>query len=103
VGRAGRGTLKRAVPAWRLLVNREDDEAGRGVRHHDNDLAGRVVVIVDERSSPVMQTPVGPLTRGAVWAQAIANVARGEGITRVAAQTDFWITGPSPSPARSSR
>jgi adenylate cyclase len=92
VGRAGRATMKRALPAWRLLVNREDDEEGRGVRHHDNDLSGRVVVIVDERSSPVVQTPVGPMTRGAVWAQAIANVTRGEGIARVAPQTDFWLT-----------
>lgn len=91
-GRAGRGTLKRAVPAWRLLVNREDDEAGRGVRHHDNDLAGRVVVLVDERSSPVLQTPVGLLTRGAIWAQAISNVARGQGIRRVEPQLDFWLT-----------
>jgi adenylate cyclase len=91
-GRSGRGTLKRAVPAWRLLVNREDDEAGRGVRHHDNDLAGRVVVLVDERSSPVLQTPVGLLTRGAIWAQAISNVARGQGIRRVEPQLDFWLT-----------
>ncbi len=91
-GRSGRGTLKRAVPAWRLLVNREDDEAGRGVRHHDNDLAGRVVVLIDERSSPVMDTPVGSLTRGAIWAQAIANVARGQGISRVEPQADFWLT-----------
>ena len=91
-GRAGRGTLKRAVPAWRLLINREDDEAGRGVRHHDNDLAGRVVVLVDERSSPVLQTPVGMLTRGAIWAQAISNVAKGQGIQRVEPQADFWLT-----------
>lgn len=91
-GRAGRGTMKRAVSAWRLLVNREDDEAGRGVRHHDNDLDGRVVVLVDERSSPLFETPVGPLTRGAIWAQAIANVARGQGIKRVEPQTDFWLT-----------
>lgn len=92
VGRGGRATLKRSLPAWRLLVNREDDDAGRGVRHHDNDLVGRVVVIVDERSSPVVETPVGPMTRGAVWAQAIANVARGQGITRVPPQVDFWLT-----------
>lgn len=92
VGRGGRATMKRALPAWRLLVNREDDEAGRGLRHHDNDLDGRVVVIVDERSSPVVDTPVGPMTRGAVWAQAIANVARGQGISRVAPRVDFWLT-----------
>lgn len=91
-GKSGRGTMKRAVPAWRLLVNREDDEAGRGVRHHDNDLEGRVVVLVDERTSPKFQTPVGQLTRGAVWAQAITNVARGQGVQRVAAEQDFWVT-----------
>ncbi len=91
-GRAGRGTMKRAVPAWRLLVNREDDEENRGVRHYDNDLAGRVVVLVDERSSPVLETPVGWLTRGAIWAQAIANVARGQGIRRIDPQLDFWLT-----------
>lgn len=91
-GRGGRGTMKRAVPAWRLLVNREDDEAGRGVRHHDNDLAGRVVVLVDERTSPRFQTPVGQLTRGAIWAQAITDVAKGEGITRVRPELDFWFT-----------
>ncbi len=92
VGRGGRGTMKRAVSAWKLLVNREDDEAGSSIRHHDNDLAGRVVVLIDERSSPLAQTPVGQLTRGAIWAQAISNVARGEGITRVPARLDFWLT-----------
>jgi adenylate cyclase len=91
-GRGGRGTLKRAVPAWRLLINREDDEAGRGVRHHDNDLSGRVVVLVDERSSPKFQTPVGLLTRGAIWAQAITNVAKGQGVDRVLPRLDFWLT-----------
>lgn len=84
--------MKRAVSAWRLLVNREDDEAGRGMRHHDNDLKGRVVVLVDERSSQVVQTPVGPLTRGAVWAQAITNVVKGQGISRVSPNVDFWVT-----------
>lgn len=91
-GRSGRATLKRAVPAWRLLVNREDDEAGRGVRHHDNDLAGRTVVLVDERTSPRYQTAVGSLTRGAIWAQAISNVAHGQGIVRATPQVDFWLT-----------
>ncbi|MFZ5443723.1 MAG: CHASE2 domain-containing protein [Myxococcota bacterium] len=91
-GRAGRGTMKRAVPAWRLLVNREDDDAGRGVRHHDNDLAGRVVVLVDERTSPIFDTPVGELNRGQIWAQALTNVARGQGIRRVEPEMDFWLT-----------
>ncbi|MFT3708389.1 MAG: adenylate/guanylate cyclase domain-containing protein [Archangium sp.] len=92
VGNSGRGTMKRAVPAWRLLVNREDDEAGRGVRHHDNDLEGRVVVLIDERTSPSFITPVGSLTRGAIWAQAITNVAKGQGVQQVPANQDFWLT-----------
>lgn len=91
-GRTGRGTMKRAIPAWRLLVNREDDDSGRGVRHYDNNLNGRVVVLVDERGTQRFPTAVGSMTRGAIWAQAITNVAKGEGITRVAPETDFWLT-----------
>lgn len=91
-GRTGRGTLKRSVPAWRLLVNREDDLEGRGLRHHDNELAGRVVVLTDERRSPRYETPVGRLSRGAIWGQAIADALRGQGISRVAPETDFWLT-----------
>ncbi len=91
-GRTGRGTMKRAIPAWRLLVNREDDDSGRGVRHYDNNLNGRVVVLVDERGTQRFPTAVGPMTRGAIWAQAITNVMKGHGVTRVAPETDFWLT-----------
>ncbi len=92
VGKSGRGTMKRSIPAWRLLVNREDDLEGRGVRHHDNELTGRVVVVTDDRSSPRYETAVGRLSRGAIWAQAIADVRLGQGITRVKPETDFWLT-----------
>jgi adenylate cyclase len=92
VGRAGRGTLKRSVPAWRLLVNRQDDAEDRGVRHHNNELQGKVVVLTDEHGSPRYTTPVGPLSRGAIWGQAIANVRAGGGVTRVRPETDFWLT-----------
>jgi adenylate cyclase len=94
-GRNGRGTLKRSVPAWRLLINHEDDEVGRGIRHHDNELAGKVVVFIDERidgGSRALRTPVGPLTRGAIIGQAIASFLQGRGITRVPQQVDFWLT-----------
>ncbi|MGV3624461.1 MAG: CHASE2 domain-containing protein [Archangium sp.] len=91
-GRTGRGTMKRAIPAWRLLVNREDDDSGRGVRHYDNNLTGRVVVLVDERGTQRFPTAVGDMTRGAIWAQAISNAMKGQGITRVAPETDFWAT-----------
>ncbi len=91
-GRTGRGTMKRAIPAWRLLINREDDDSGRGVRHYENDLRDRVVVLVDERATQRVTTAVGTVTRGAVWAQAVSNAMKGEGITRVAPETDFWLT-----------
>lgn len=91
-GRAGRGTLKRSIPAWRLLVNREDDAEDRGVRHHDNELTGKVVVLSDERDAPRFETPVGTLSRGAIWAQAIANVRAGGGVSRVRPETDLWLT-----------
>jgi adenylate cyclase len=92
-GRGERGTMKRSVPAWRLLVNREDDDAGRGVRHHDNDLAGKVVVLTDSRREQrTWATPVGRLSRAAITAQALTNVLRGEGIARVRPQIDFWLT-----------
>ncbi len=91
-GRTGRGTMKRAIPAWRLLLNKEDDDAGRGVRHYDNELKDRIVVLVDERTTQRVQTALGSLTRGAVWAQAISNARKGEGITRVEPRDDFWLT-----------
>ena len=93
IGRAGRGTVKRALPAFRLLVNREDDEVSRGIRHHDNELNGKLVVFSDERlESDMVPTPIGNAHRSAVLAQAIVNVLHGQGVTRVAPETDFWMT-----------
>lgn len=93
LGRAGQGTVKRALPAFRLLVNREDDEVSRGIRHHDNELNGKVVVFSDERlESNRVPTPIGNARRSAVLAQAVVNVLHGQGVTRVAPETDFWVT-----------
>lgn len=90
----GRGTMKRAIPAWRLLVNRQDDEAARGVRHHDNELAGKVVVFTDERAEESRRflTPVGAMSRAAITAQAIVDLMRSQGITRVPPELDLWLT-----------
>lgn len=90
----GRGTMKRAIPAWRLLVNRQDDEASRGVRHHDNELAGKVVVFTDERAEESRRflTPVGSMSRAAITAQGIVDLMRSQGITRVPPQLDLWLT-----------
>jgi adenylate cyclase len=93
-GRGARGTLRRALPAWRLLVNREDDDLGRGLRHHDNGLTGKVVVLTDLRQGggAGIITPVGPLGRGAILAQAISNLLAGDGIGRAAPEADLWLT-----------
>jgi adenylate cyclase len=93
VTRGGRGTMRRSISAWRLLVNREDDEAGRGLRHHDTDLQGKVVVLTDLRQSGAgIPTPVGRLTRGAILAQAISNVLGAQGVRRVSPLVDLWVT-----------
>ncbi len=90
-GRAGQGTVKREVPVWRLLVNRADDDADRGVRHYDNELTGRVVVFADLRR-PTVTTPVGALSHAAVLAQAITNLMHGRAVARARPETDFWLT-----------
>lgn len=93
-GRGGRGTVKRSLPAWRVLQNAEDDGAGRGVRHYDNDLSGRVVVLADDRApgGPSVLTPIGELSHAAVLAQATAGLLRSNGIVRAPALSDFWLT-----------
>jgi adenylate cyclase len=93
-GRGGRGTVKRTLPAWRLLQNSEDDAAARGIRHHDNDLSGRVVVLTDERAlgSPTIPTPIGDLSHAAVMAQTMAGLLRSQGIVRAPPVNDFWLT-----------
>jgi adenylate cyclase len=93
-GRGGRGTVKRAVPAWRLLQNAEDDAAARGVRHYDNDLAGRVVVLSDDRvlASPNVPTPIGELGHAGVIAQTVVGLLHSTGIVRARPVSDFWLT-----------
>ncbi len=91
VGTGGRGTVKRAVPVWRLLLNLDDDENKRGVRHHDNELAGRVVVL-SESGGQRVSTAIGRLPRGAVMGQALVNLLHSRSVTRTDAQLDFWIT-----------
>jgi adenylate cyclase len=90
VGSGGRGSLKRAVPVWRLLLNLEDDENKRGVRHHDNELGGRVVVL-SEVGAPEVSTAIGPLTPGAVMGQALVNLLHSRSPTRTDPLTDFWF------------
>lgn len=91
VGTGGRGSVKRAVPVWRLLLNLEDDENKRGVRHHDNELSGRVVVL-SEQGGQRVSTAIGRLPRGAVMGQALVNLLHSKSIVRTDPQIDFWIT-----------
>ncbi len=93
-GRGGRGTVKRTIPAWRLLQNAEDDAAARGVRHHDNDLSGRIVVLTDERAlgAATIPTPIGELGHAAVLAQAVVGLLQSRGVVRAPPLSDFWFT-----------
>lgn len=93
-GRGARGTVKRTVPAWRLLQNAEDDAVARGVRHYDNDLAGRVVVLSDERAlgAANVPTPIGELGHAAVIAQTVVGLLHSTGIVRARPVADFWLT-----------
>ncbi len=91
-GRGARGTMKRSIPAWRLLVNRDDDDNARGVRHHDNDLAGRVVIVTDSRRETTWPTPVGRLSHAAILAQTLSDLLHGQGVSRAAPEVDFWFT-----------
>jgi adenylate cyclase len=91
-GRAGQGGIKRSIPAWRLIVNMEDDASGGGLRHHDNALTNKVVVLHDPRSRPELLTPIGLLPHGAVMAQVIANLLSSSVIQRVDPRTDAWLT-----------
>lgn len=93
--RRGRTVVNRVVPSWRLLVNAEDDAQARGIRHHDNELNGKVVVFSDERDegSTSVRTPIGRMSRSVLFAQALANMQKGDGIMRVRPEVDFWLTG----------
>lgn len=92
-GRGGHGTTKRAIPAWRLALNRQDDEDGVGVRHHDNELGGRLIVFHDEKAggAPVL-TSLGPVTHGALLAQLTASLLKGEALVRAPPKTDALVT-----------
>ncbi len=90
----GVGGLKRVLPAWRVLLNLEDDREGRGLRHHDNELTGRVVVFSDEREEGVqwVRTPVGRQPRPALYAQVATALPLGEALVRAPPETDTWWT-----------
>lgn len=85
-----RGSLKRVVSAWRLLVNLEDARHGLPP-HYRNDLEGRVVILEDATSYSTdrVSTPIGDaVPGGSVLAQAMVNLLKSDGVERVDAKWD---------------
>jgi len=81
--RDARGSLKRVVSAWRLLVNLEDARHGLPP-HYRNDLDGRVVILEDSTSYSTdrVDTPIGEVPGGSVMAQAMVNLLKSDGVER---------------------
>ena len=80
-----RGSLKRVVSAWRLLVNLDDARHGLPPRYL-NDLEGRVVILEDATrySTDRVSTPIGEgVPGGSVLAQAMVNLLKSDGVERV--------------------
>ncbi len=77
-----------------MLVNLWDHEQRRGVAHHDNELTGRVAVVADasSHSAQPRATPIGPVPGAALVGQALVNLLRADGITRVAPEVDLLAT-----------
>ena len=92
-GSATKGSLKRSVPAWRLLINRADHAVARGAVHHANDLEERLAIVTDTSSyAPEgWKTPIGPTPASAVLGQSLVNVLRSEGIRRTRPDQDFLL------------
>lgn len=93
-GRSGRGSLKRAVSAWRVWTNLTDHWSRRGLVHHDNDLEEKVVVLADitQSSTDKYWTPIGATPGGAVLGQALVNILRSEGLRRADPLLDWMAT-----------
>jgi adenylate cyclase len=87
-----RGTTKRALSAWRVLMNATEAAQGGTLRRFENDLKGRVVVLTDLREASWYQTPVGRMNSASLLAQGIQNILKKQSVVRVSPRTDFWIT-----------
>ena len=94
VGRGGRGSLKRAIPAWNVLTNLFDVRAGVPPRNA-HDLEGRVVVLTDTSSyaTGFEPTPIGQQTpAGTIVGQSLANLLQSSGIRRETPRRDLLLT-----------
>jgi len=88
--RDGRGTLKRAVSAWRLLANRY--QPSFVPPRYRNEVSGRAVLLTRTfRGAETVRTPVGEMAAGAVQAQGLVNLLHSDGIRRAEPRSDlFW-------------
>jgi adenylate cyclase len=91
VGNGGRGSLKRAIPVWRLWLNLGDDDAKKGVRHFDNELTGKVVMLGENDIQPA-HTPIGMVSRVGISGQALVNAIHSKGVIRADPKLDLWLT-----------
>ncbi|MBX7099788.1 MAG: CHASE2 domain-containing protein [Myxococcaceae bacterium] len=85
-----KGTLKRSLPAWRVWLNLDDQQNARAVRHHDNELEGRIAILT-ERTGEV-RTAVGAMSAAAFWGQAVTQVLHGEAPPATDRGFDLWLT-----------
>lgn len=93
-GRDARGSLKRAIPAWRVLVDLFDRESGAPA-HYQQELKEKAVIVADGTlaSADAVGTPIGDgVARGAVLGQALANVLDSEGVRRAEPFRDLEAT-----------
>src|SRR5262249_52400508 len=83
-GRDGRGSLERAISAWRFLQNHYDAQEGVPA-HARNDVARRAVVLAEtfRTSGSWPATPLGDgVSHAAVVGQALENWIDGAGVLR---------------------
>jgi adenylate cyclase len=93
-GRSGRGSVARAVSAWRLVQNLSDGDAAVPL-HYRNDFEHRVALLADTApsSATMASTPLGPgVTAAAVTGQAIASLLAGTGLSRASVRNDVLAT-----------
>ena len=93
-GRSGRGSLARAVSAWRLVQNLSDGDAAVPL-HYRNDFEHRVALLADTApaSAAMANTPLGPgVTAAAVTGQSIASLLAGTGLVRAPVRLDVLAT-----------
>lgn len=94
VTRDPRGTLKRSITAWRVIVNLLQSRKGLP-QQYDNALKGRTVILAHTAGGAdrTFNTAVGRLTGDAgLWGQSIANLVSGQGIRRATPRQDLTLT-----------